>query len=100
MLTMFMAHLSGLSLVSLVYLAVGNQVYLVFGALAFVGGLHGGAGFVDGALGVFVGLDGEAVLIDGTVALAGAVEDAGQFDVAPDLDPFGVAVAAQGIAEG
>src|ERR1700730_14394895 len=73
---------------------------LVLGALAFVGSLHGGAGFVDCALGVVVALDGEAVFVDGAVALAGAVEDAGQFDVAPDLDPLGVAVAAQSIAEG
>src|SRR5260370_14551446 len=73
---------------------------LVLGALALVGSLHGGAGFVDCALGVVVALDGEAVLVDGAVALAGAVEDAGQLDVAPDLDPLGVAVAADGVAEG
>ncbi len=65
-----------------------------------VGLLHEGAGFVDGALGVVVGLDGEAVFVDGTVALAGEVEDAAQLDVAPDLDPPGVAVAAKGVAEG
>ena len=73
---------------------------LVFAALALVGSLHGGAGFVDCALGVVVGLDGEAVLVDGAVALTGAVEDAGQFDVAPDLDPLRVAITAKGIAEG
>ncbi len=73
---------------------------LIFSALAFVGSLHEGAGFVDGALGVVVGLDGEAVLVDGTVALAGDVEDAAELDVAPDLDPLGVVVAAQGVAEG
>ncbi len=62
--------------------------------------MHECAGFVDGALGVVVGLDGEAVLVDGAVALAGDVEDAAEFDVAPDLDPPGVAVAAEGVAEG
>src|SRR5260370_3629551 len=73
---------------------------LVVGALAVVGSMQGGARFVDCALGVVVALDGEAVLVDGAVALAGAVEDAGQLDVAPDLDPLGVAVAAEGVAEG
>src|ERR1700747_3677102 len=73
---------------------------LVFAALTLVRGLHGGAGFVDCALGVVVGLHGEAVFIDSAVALTGAVEDAGQFDVAPDLDPLRVAVAAKSVAEG
>ena len=67
---------------------------------ALVGLLHRGAGFVDGALGVVVGLDGEAVLVDGAVALAGDVEDFAELDVAPDLGPLGVAVAAQSVAEG
>src|SRR6266853_3179677 len=100
MLTMFMAIPVKLSPVSLVYSVPGSQIALVLGALALVGSLHGGAGFVDCALGVVVALDGEAVLVDGAVALAGAVEDAGQLDVAPDLDPLGVAVAAESVAEG
>src|SRR6266576_1159766 len=95
-----MDTLGGLSLLSLVHCMKGSQTYLVLGALALVGGLHGGAGFVDCALGVVVALYGEAVFVDGAVALSGAVEDAGQFDVAPNLNPLGIAVAAQGIAEG
>src|SRR5271156_2190752 len=72
---------------------------LVVGALAFIGILHEGAGFVDCALGVVVGLDGLPILVDGAVALAGAVVDPANLDVAPDLDPLGVAVAAEGVAE-
>ena len=58
------------------------------------------AGFVDGALGIVVGLDGQAILVDGTVALAGHVEDLADGDVAPDLGPRRLVVAAQRIAEG
>jgi len=60
---------------------------------------HEGAGFVDGALGVVIGLDGEAVLVDGALALAGDVEYFAEVDVAPDFDPFGVSIAAEGVAE-
>jgi len=74
--------------------------YLVLGRFALVGFLHESAGLVDGSLGVVVGLDGEAVFIDGAVALAGDVEDVAELDVAPDLDPLGIAVSTQGIAEG
>jgi len=73
---------------------------LVFGAFALIGLLHEGAGFVDCALRVVVGLDGEAILVDGAVTLAGHVEYAAEFDVAPDLDPSGVVIAAKGVAEG
>jgi len=64
-----------------------------------VGFGHEGAGFVDGSLGVVVGLDGEAVLVDSALALAGDVEYFAEVDVAPDFDPFGIAVAAEGVAE-
>src|SRR5665213_2711390 len=73
--------------------------WLVVALAADVGFLHVGAGFVHGALGIVVGLDGEAVFVDGALALVRAVEDAAQFDVAPDFGPLGVAVAAQGVAE-
>src|ERR1700744_277853 len=69
------------------------------GVVALVGLLHERAGFVDGALRVVVGLDGEAVFVDGALALAGDVEDLAEVDVAPDLDPLGIAVAAEGVAE-
>ena len=51
---------------------------LLAGAVALVGLLHEGAGFVDGALGVVVGLDGLTVLVYGALALAGYVEDFAQ----------------------
>src|SRR5579871_2923887 len=53
---------------------------------------------VQRALSVVVGLDGEPVLVDGAVALAGDIEDLAQADVAPDLGPARIAIAAQGIA--
>ncbi len=58
------------------------------------------AGFVDRALGVVVGLHGQAVLVDGAVALAGEVEDLADGDVAPDLGPGRLVVAAKRVAEG
>ena len=75
-----------------------DKFLLVVGQL--VGLLQVEAGLVDGALGVVVGLDGQAVLVDRAVALAGDVEDLAQGDVAPDLGPARVAVAAQGVAVG
>src|ERR1700743_1011151 len=66
------------------------------GVVALVGLLHQGACFVDGALSVVIGLDGEAVLVDGALALTCDVEDLAEVDVAPDLDPLGAAVAAEG----
>src|ERR1700734_229860 len=55
--------------------------------------------FIDRALGVVVGLNAEPVLIYRALALLGAVEDAAQFNVRPDLRPARVAVAAQRVAE-
>src|SRR5581483_9957346 len=69
------------------------------GVFALVRFLHESAGLVDSALCVVVGLDGEAVLVDGALALTGDVEDLAEIDVAPDLDPFGVAVAAESVTE-
>src|SRR5260370_40992178 len=71
---------------------------LVLGALALVGSLHGGAGFVDCALGVVVALDGVSVLGGGAVAPAGAGQDGGALGVPPELDPLGVCVAAESVA--
>src|SRR5260370_35149579 len=69
---------------------------LVLGALALVGSLHGGAGFVDCALGVVVGLDGEAVLLDGAVALAREVGAAAPRHGARALEPrWGTLAAAE-----
>lgn len=73
---------------------------LLLRVAAFEGLLEVLAGFVYGALGVVVGLDGQAVLVDGAVALAGAVEDLADGDVAPDFGPGRLAVAAEGVAVG
>src|ERR1700761_4585728 len=63
-------------------------------ACAFVWLLQQGTRFVNGSLCVVVGLHGEAVLLHGAVALAGDVEDLAETDVAPDLRPAWLAIAA------
>src|SRR5882757_4106243 len=72
-----------------------NSLYL----RTFVWILHQCAGLIHSALRVVVGLYCETVLVDGAVALARDVEDAAQLNVAPDLDPLRIAIAAQRIAE-
>ena len=49
----------------------------------------------DSARSVVVGLDRFTIFIDGAVALSGGVEDFSQLQIAPNLNPFGNAVAAQ-----
>src|ERR1035441_4556912 len=64
-----------------------------------VGCLHTRARFVHSTLGVVVGLHRQPILVHRAVALAGDVEDVAQMDVAPDLGPARVAIAAQRVAE-
>ena len=55
---------------------------------------------IQRALGVVVGLQRLAILVDRAFALAGEIEDLAELDVAPDLSPFRIAIAIQGVAVG
>src|ERR1022692_2209103 len=93
----FPANCAG-NLVSVPGLRRGND--LLFDSFwTLVGRLQVFASFFLGALGVVFGADGEAVFVDGALSLPGDIEDLAQVDAAPDLGPFGVEIAGQGLAE-